>query len=80
MIMSWFAYSICCQWFSVSSYVQKPLVGSSGKASGVEFVTAAPEQPSPISVLDASFYQDDLLPFPSKKNFNTPQGMCLRFS
>ncbi|KAL5987876.1 hypothetical protein ACLOJK_035632 [Asimina triloba] len=35
-----------------------------------EFATAAPEQPSPISVLDASFYRDDLLPSPVKKTSN----------
>ncbi|KAG1347781.1 protein LONGIFOLIA 1 [Cocos nucifera] len=35
--------------------------------SAVELATVAPEQPSPISVLDASFYQDDMPPSPVSK-------------
>ena len=35
--------------------------------SAVELATVAPEHPSPISVLDASFYQDDMPPSPVSK-------------
>ncbi|XP_010260208.1 PREDICTED: protein LONGIFOLIA 1-like [Nelumbo nucifera] len=52
---------------SVSSLKQKK---SSGRLSEdgplAELATVAPEQPSPVSVLDASFYRDDL-PSPVKK-------------
>lgn len=62
---------------SLSFFLQKPSVSSSKEVSRVEFVTAAPEQPSPISALDTSFYQDDWPRSPSKKNLNSPKGMCL---
>ncbi|XP_038982054.1 protein LONGIFOLIA 1 isoform X1 [Phoenix dactylifera] len=35
--------------------------------SAMELAAVAPEQPSPISVLDASFYQDDMPPSPVSK-------------
>ncbi|KAK1296307.1 Protein LONGIFOLIA 2 [Acorus calamus] len=36
--------------------------------SPMELALATPEQPSPISVLDSSFYRDDLISSPVKKN------------
>ncbi|XP_058080305.1 protein LONGIFOLIA 1-like [Magnolia sinica] len=56
---------------TVSSLKQKkssPILGEDGMSA--EFTTTAPEQPSPVSVLDASFYRDDLLPSPVKKISN----------
>ncbi|OVA14599.1 protein of unknown function DUF4378 [Macleaya cordata] len=44
---------------------KKPSYRLSEDGSLTEFTTVAPEQPSPVSVLDASFYRDDL-PSPGK--------------
>ncbi|KAL5723239.1 hypothetical protein ACHQM5_006659 [Ranunculus cassubicifolius] len=51
----------------ISSLKQKKLSPRlSEEGSLMEFTTIAPEQPSPVSVLDASFYNDDL-PSPERK-------------
>ncbi|XP_074583937.1 uncharacterized protein LOC141839965 [Curcuma longa] len=42
-------------------------------ASERELASIAPEQPSPVSVLDASFCQDEFLPSPLKKSSYTVQ-------
>ncbi|KAG1368658.1 protein LONGIFOLIA 1 [Cocos nucifera] len=42
--------------------------------SAVELATVAPEQPSPISVLDGSFYQDAMPPSPVSKTPNAFKG------
>ena len=55
-------------------FLQKLPISLSEKVSSMEFVTAAPEQPSPISVLDASFYQDDLPQYNLKNILNSPKG------
>ncbi|XXG63423.1 hypothetical protein AAC387_Pa05g1620 [Persea americana] len=56
----------------VSSLKQKKSLPSFGEDDlSVKLATVAPEQPSPVSVLDASFYKDDLLPSPVKKMENT---------
>eukprot|EP00268_Persea_americana_P022954 TRINITY_DN22703_c0_g1_i3.p1 TRINITY_DN22703_c0_g1~~TRINITY_DN22703_c0_g1_i3.p1 ORF type:complete len:1134 (-),score=284.86 TRINITY_DN22703_c0_g1_i3:180-3581(-) len=53
----------------VSSIVQKKSFPSmSEDGLSVELTVVAPEQPSPVSVLDVSFYKDDLPPSPVKKS------------
>ncbi|KAJ0963510.1 hypothetical protein J5N97_028632 [Dioscorea zingiberensis] len=62
-----------CDETSLRSYSNISM-GSSQKHSltvNEDAATAAPEQPSPISVLDASFYQDDMPHSPVKKNSNS---------
>lgn len=53
---------------------QKSLPSFGEDDLSVKLATVAPEQPSPVSVLDASFYKDDLLPSPVKKMENTLLG------
>ena len=55
-------------------FLQKLPISLSEEVSSMEFVTAAPEQPSPVSVLEASFYQDDLPQSNLKKSLNSPKG------
>ncbi|XP_077211302.1 protein LONGIFOLIA 1-like [Tasmannia lanceolata] len=49
---------------------KKSLSSLSEDGLSAEFTIVAPEQPSPVSVLDASFYRDDLLPSPVNKISN----------
>ncbi|XP_077222728.1 protein LONGIFOLIA 1-like isoform X2 [Tasmannia lanceolata] len=51
---------------AVSSLSHKSLSSFSEDGLSPEFTMVAPEQPSPVSVLDASFYRDDLPPSPVK--------------
>lgn len=48
--------------------------------SAVELATVATEQPSPISVLDASFYQDDMPPSPVSKAPSIFKGKEMAFA
>ncbi|XP_010937633.1 protein LONGIFOLIA 1 isoform X2 [Elaeis guineensis] len=54
---------------STSSVIKQKMSSCSlnEDVSAVELATVAPEHPSPISVLDASFYQDDMPPSPVSK-------------
>ncbi|KAG6513452.1 hypothetical protein ZIOFF_023782 [Zingiber officinale] len=49
-------------------------------ASERELASIAPKQPSPVSVLDASFCQDEFLPSPLKKSSYTVQGKSTTIS
>lgn len=42
--------------------------------SSMDFTTVASEQPSPVSVLDVSFYEDGLLPSPVKRISRSTRG------
>ncbi|XP_077215465.1 protein LONGIFOLIA 1-like [Tasmannia lanceolata] len=55
---------------TVSSLRKKSLSSLSKDSLSAEFTMIGPEQPSPISVLDASFYKEDLLPSPVKRISN----------
>lgn len=49
------------------AFPQKSFPSMSEDGLSVELTVVAPEQPSPVSVLDVSFYKDDLPPSPVKK-------------
>lgn len=49
------------------AFPQKSFPSLSEDGFSVELTVVAPEQPSPVSVLDVSFYKDDLPPSPVKK-------------
>ncbi|XP_068654176.1 protein LONGIFOLIA 2-like [Aristolochia californica] len=50
----------------ISSLKQESVLSLKQDGIFVESTAIAPEQPSPVSVLDASFYREDLLPSPVK--------------
>ncbi|XXG53266.1 hypothetical protein AAC387_Pa03g1383 [Persea americana] len=59
---------------------KKSMLGHSKDGFSVEFIKATFEQPSPVSIVDVSFYEDGLPPSPVKKASNSfhirmPRGL-----
>lgn len=59
------------------AFPQKSFPSLSEEGLSVELTVVAPEQPSPVSVLDVSFYKDDLPPSPVKKSEDPFKGKVL---
>lgn len=58
---------------------QKSFPNLSKDGLSVEPTIFGPEHPSPVSVLDASFYKEDLPPSPVKRSENLFKGKVLGF-